>query len=132
MNRAAQAGKGGSAGVPRRSPRQQLGHAAELRALAHLQAHGLVPVAGNVGCKLGEIDLIMRDGRELVFVEVRSRSSMAFGGAAASVSAAKQLRVRRAAQQYLLRTWGQREWPACRFDVVALDAGHCEWIKGAF
>jgi putative endonuclease len=111
---------------------QGRGRAAEDAALAHLCEAGLVPVARNVGSKLGEVDLILRDGAELVFVEVRSRAGSAFGGAAASIGAAKQMRVRRAAQQYLLRTYGQRAWPACRFDVVAIEAGTLQWIRGAF
>ena len=114
------------------SPTQQRGRLAEQRALGYLLEQGLFPVALNVGGKLGEIDLVLRDGDECVFVEVRSRRGLAYGGAAASVGAAKQVRVRRAAQQYLLRTYGQRAWPACRFDVVAIDAGRLSWIRGAF
>ncbi|MEO7151548.1 MAG: YraN family protein, partial [Burkholderiaceae bacterium] len=78
----------------------------------------------------GEIDLVMRerDGT-LVFVEVRARSSSGHGGAAASIGAAKQRRIVYAAQHYLRRF---ATWPACRFDVVVLDAGRIEWLRGAF
>ncbi len=114
------------------SPTQQRGGAAETRALEHLQACGLTPVARNVSAKVGEIDLVLRDGDEWVFVEVRSRRNGAYGGALASIGAAKQMRIRRAAQQYLLRRFGQQPWPACRFDVVVIEAGVLEWIRAAF
>ncbi|MEO7851555.1 MAG: YraN family protein, partial [Rubrivivax sp.] len=65
----------------------------------------------------------------LVFVEVRSRAGGAFGGALASVTPAKQRRLVRAAQHYLLR---QPVPPPCRFDVVALDGDALQWVKGAF
>ena len=78
----------------------------------------------------GEIDLVMRDRTgTLVFVEVRKRSSRAFGGAAASVSQVKQRRIIFAARHYLMRLAHQ---PPCRFDVVSLEAGAIEWLRGAF
>lgn len=109
------------------------GGAAEDWALAHLQAQGLTLVARNYrppGRTSGEIDLILRerDGT-LVFVEVRARRSRAQGGAAASVGRAKQRRIVAAARYYLLRL---HQPPPCRFDVVALDGPHIEWLRGAF
>ena len=83
--------------------RQLQGNAGEDEALAHLQQHGLVLVERNFRCKGGEIDLIMRDGKGLVFVEVRQRAGRGFGGAAASVTPAKRRRLINAAQYYLLR-----------------------------
>lgn len=87
-------------------------------------------VARGPGARGGEIDLIMRerDGT-LVFVEVRSRRDRRHGGAAASIGAAKRARLRLAAQHYLLRL---PALPPCRFDVVAIDGGQVEWIRGAF
>lgn len=114
------------------TPRQAAGASAERQARRLLEAAGLVWIAGNVRFKVGELDLVMRDGAELVFVEVRIRRSNAFGGAAASVDARKQLRLRRAAARYLLERYGQREWPACRFDVVVYDGERPEWIRAAF
>lgn len=117
------------------------GDAAETRALAWLQARGLVLVQRNYrvargpSARGGEIDLVMRD-REgtLVFVEVRQRSSRSHGGAAASVTGLKQQRLVRAAQHYLLRF---AEPPPCRFDVLAIDAASpdsdgIEWLQAAF
>lgn len=108
------------------------GNAAEDRALAHLQAAGLTLVVRNYrtpGRGGGEIDLIMRerDGT-LVFVEVRSRASSAFGGAGASISATKRQRIVFAARHYLMRASIQ---PPCRFDVVLVQ-GDLQWLKAAF
>jgi putative endonuclease len=88
-------------------------------------------LARNVGSRLGEIDLIMCDGDSLVFIEVRQRTRHAFGGAAASVTAAKQRRLQRQAQHYLLSRFGDR-WPPCRFDVIAIEADVIHWIRNAF
>jgi putative endonuclease len=114
------------------APRQQAGLDAEARAEAWLARHGLAPVERNVRFKCGEIDLVMRDGAQWVFVEVRARRDARYGGAAASVGARKQQRVARAAQLYLLRRFGERAWPACRFDVVAYEGDEPRWIRGAF
>ncbi len=108
------------------------GQAAEDRALAYLQAAGLRLLARNYrtpGRGGGEIDLIMRapDGT-VVFVEVRSRSSRAWGGAGASIGATKQRRIVFAARHFLLR-WGSE--PPCRFDAVLLEP-EITWIQGAF
>ncbi|MFM2067877.1 MAG: hypothetical protein RLZZ584_2786 [Pseudomonadota bacterium] len=112
------------------------GDAAEALALAYLQDRGLTLMARNYRVALGpsrragEVDLIMRDrDGTLVFVEVRSRRSASRGGAAASVTTAKQRRVVLAARHYLQ---GWARLPPCRFDVVALDAGELEWLQAAF
>jgi putative endonuclease len=112
---------------------KQAGDAAEDRALAHLSAAGLKLVARNYrtpGRGGGEIDLVMREpGGTLVFVEVRKRAGRAFGGAAASVGPVKQRRIVFAARHYLMRLAQQ---PPCRFDVVSVEAGAIEWLRGAF
>jgi len=105
---------------------QRLGKLGEDRALAHLSGHGLTLVERNFLCKAGEIDLIMHDGAHLVFVEVRRRASRSFGGAAASITPAKQQRLIRAAQFYLLRL---PKPPPCRFDVVAIDGEQLSWLQ---
>jgi putative endonuclease len=114
------------------APRQRVGAIAEARAEAHLSGQGLSTIARNVRYRGGEIDLVMRDGLEWVFVEVRSRTRDAFGGAAASIDARKRARLALAARLFLLARFGQREWPACRFDVVAIDGGRLHWIRAAF
>ena len=114
---------------------KQLGQAAEDAAALLLQQAGLELLERNFSCKTGEIDLIFKDNEQLVFVEVRFRKNQLFGGAAASVTLAKQKKLQRTAYFYLNR-W--RQPPACRFDVLAmtLDTNQqlvCEnWIKNAF
>ena len=119
--------------------RQRLGRRAELKALEHLRAAGLSLVTRNwkapprpgFGGHGGELDLVMKDGDVLVFVEVRATSKKAdsagFGGGAAwSVGPAKQRRLAALAQLFL---YSQRDRPrAMRFDVVAVTrAGLLSW-----
>jgi putative endonuclease len=112
---------------------RQRGLEAENIALSHLQGAGLRLLARNYrspGRGGGEIDLVMRaTDATLVFVEVRQRAKGQHGGAAASVSAAKQRRIVFAARHFLLRLGHE---PACRFDVVAIDGAQVQWLQGAF
>lgn len=112
---------------------KRAGDAAEDRALKHLADSGLKLLARNYrtpGRGGGEIDLVMREpGGTLIFVEVRQRSSRAYGGAAASVSATKQRHIIFAARHYLMRL---ARHPPCRFDVVSVEANAIEWLRGAF
>lgn len=114
------------------STTRQRGNAAEDQALAFLQAAGLKLLERNYrtpGRGGGEIDLVMRDrDGTLVFVEVRSRASNAFGGAGASIGAIKQRRIVFAARHYLLR---MSVPPPCRFDVVLVQDS-VQWLKAAF
>ena len=110
----------------RLSQRQAQGHQYELAASAYLRRRKLALVDQNFRCKGGEIDLIMRDGDTLVFVEVRQRGAASHGGAAASITPAKIRRLVRAAQFYLLRF---PVTPPCRFDVVAIDGDRLEWLQ---
>ncbi|HJW53693.1 MAG TPA: YraN family protein [Burkholderiaceae bacterium] len=111
-----------------RTDKQLRGQAAEDAALAHLERHGLILIERNFRCKGGEIDLVMRQRDSLVFIEVRKRSSARYGGAAASVTTAKQTRLTIAAQVYLMR---YKTPPACRFDVVAIDGEALTWLQNA-
>lgn len=107
----------------------ETGRAAEEAAAELLRAKGMVVVERNFRVKAGEIDIVARDRDEIVFVEVRARASSSFGGAAASVGAAKRRKLIRAARVWLqARAYGG----PCRFDVVALDAGRAEHIPAAF
>ncbi|MBO9353345.1 YraN family protein [Bordetella petrii] len=121
--------------APRVSPTQRAGNAHEDQALRLLTDAGLVPLARNLRCRAGEIDLVMRDGGTLVFVEVRARASGRYGGAAASVDRGKRARLLRSAAlllpQLARRHWGGRIPPA-RFDVVAFEAGQARWLPAAF
>ncbi|SUX54328.1 YraN family protein [Chromobacterium vaccinii] len=105
----------------------QAGRDAEDRALALLQARGLKLVARNWHCRGGELDLIMRDGDALVFVEVRHRGGSRFGGAADSITAAKQRKLMLAAEVYL--SSHNLDSP-CRFDaVVSVGGAEPQWLK---
>lgn len=109
-----------------RTSRQRSGDEGEEQALGYLLKAGLSLVQRSFLCKGGEIDLIMRDQDSLVFVEVRKRASSQFGGAVASVTSTKQKRMVHAAQVYLQT---QKNMPACRFDVIAIDDGKITWLK---
>jgi putative endonuclease len=107
------------------------GEAAEALAAAFLERKGLAIVARNYRCRLGEIDLVAREGTTTVFVEVRQRASSAFGGAAASITASKRARLLRAARHYLSRL---PSLPECRFDALLIEGEppRIEWIRDAF
>lgn len=115
---------------PEGGPRSALGRDKERLAGEYLARQGLRPVAINHRCRFGEIDLVMRDGNTLVFVEVRYRASSRFGTPAETVDARKQRRLTAAAADYL------KCHPSvlpCRFDVVAIGAqDQIQWLKDAF
>ena len=109
--------------------RAETGRAAEEAAAALLRAKGMTILEANFRAKVGELDLVAKDKDEVVFVEVRSRASDAYGGAAASVGHAKRRKLILAAKVWLqARGWDG----ACRFDVVAVDGGKTEHIPAAF
>lgn len=113
------------------------GTAAEDRALAWLEQRGLSPVTRNLRCRFGEIDLVMRDGPALVFVEVRLRRHGNRLSARESIDGRKQRKIATTASWFLGRHPEWRHAPV-RFDVVAIDghaaddAGPLEWIRDAF
>ena len=117
---------------PPTPPRAAAGAAAEALAARFLAARGLAIVARNWRRRCGELDLVARDGDTLVFVEVRLRRGGEFGGAAASITAAKRARIVAAASLYLA---GLPHAPPCRFDAVLLDAldpARIEWLRDVF
>jgi putative endonuclease len=104
----------------------------ETLALAYLERHGLLFVARNFSGRYGEIDLIMKDQTQLVFVEVKYRKSSNYGGPLAAITASKQQKLRLTATAYL-----QQHAPKAyaRFDVIAISGDepfHFEWLKNAF
>jgi putative endonuclease len=109
----------------------QKGDSAEQQALAYLTEQGLQLVCSNFRCKMGELDLVMRDGSALVIVEVRFRKSAQFGGALASITRQKQARIIAATQHYVIIN--HLNHASIRFDVVAVSGDNrLEWIKNAF
>ena len=105
------------------------GQHGELQARKYLEQQGLTFVEQNVRFPFGELDLVMRHQSFWVFVEVKFRSNPNFGGAVSAVSTKQIQRIRKAANHYLQR---KRIQAPCRFDVIAIDGNHIQWIKGAF
>jgi putative endonuclease len=116
--------------------RAELGKTAEDIAAEHLRRQGLEVLTRNYRRRNGELDIVARVGDVLAIVEVRTRSSELFGGAAASIDGWKRHKIIRATQQLLQQ---QRELARLRvrFDVIVVhDAGSAhprvEWIQHAF
>lgn len=117
------------------SDKQQIGHSAEQKARLFLQTKGFRFIEQNYTCRYGEIDLIMSDKDDIVFVEVRSRSRVDFGHPAETINASKQAKLIKTATHFLQK----KEWlykVSSRFDIVALqlvaDKWELDWIKNAF
>jgi len=115
--------------------RQRQGNAAEAAACVELERQGLRLIARNVRFPFGEVDLVMQAATTVVFVEVRFRTSAAYGGAAVSIDAGKRRKLANAAQAWLGMNPKFAKAP-CRFDVVAVspegEGLRCEWIPAAF
>jgi len=115
-----------------------LGNRGEKLALKFLKKNTLRLQEKNYHCRYGEIDLVMWDKQCLVFVEVRYRKNDQFGGALESIDQHKQQKLRRSAQNYLIKLKNSKEnnEPPCRFDVVCirgnLNKPEYQWIKNAF
>lgn len=106
------------------------GDSAEEKAHLYLIAQGLKPVTRNFRCRLGELDLIMKDGESLVIIEVRYRKSNRYGNASESITPKKQKRIIAAAGLYLSQ---HPTKDPIRFDVVAISGEtDIQWIKNAF
>lgn len=116
--------------------RRTLGRTAEDIAARFLEDRGATLILRNYRRRLGELDLVAQLGATLLIVEVRTRSSDRYGGAAASVDFHKQRRIARAAQQLLQE---RRDLAAlrARFDVIVVNEidspqPRIEWIEHAF
>ncbi len=123
--------------LPPRSgpPRSATGAAAEAAARRYLEAAGFRCIASNYRCRQGEIDLVMQQDTLLVFAEVRLRNRQDFGGAAASVTPAKQQKIIASAGAFLHHHPGFAHCH-CRFDVLAMQATaqgwRVDWLPDAF
>ena len=111
--------------------RRETGSRAENSACAFLESQGFSIVARNFLRRVGELDVVARAGDLLLVVEVRTRGSEQFGGAAASIGRVKQRRIAATAALFLQ---SHRELRHCRvrFDVIILRDGAIEWLKHAF
>lgn len=107
------------------------GRLAEQRAARYLRVRGFRIVTRNFSCKTGEIDIIARDGATLVFVEVKSAGSPAYGDPLARVTPAKQNKIINTARYYI--QLNKLENLPMRFDVIGIDPeGKVSHIKDAF
>ena len=106
------------------------GNAGEDRAAAHLERIGMHIVERNFKTKLGELDIIARDGKTLVFVEVRMRTTNAYGNAVEAVNHHKQRQVSRIASQYIKVR--RPRFETARFDVIGITAGDLVHIRDAW
>ena len=111
---------------------KQIGDEAERVAKAFLIKRGLRWIMSNYHCRFGEIDLIMQEDDYLVFIEVRQRRSMRFGGALESIHRDKQRKMILSAQQF---QQAHKQWSdvPCRIDVLTLQGEPpvIDWIKNA-
>ncbi|MGI5839114.1 MAG: YraN family protein [bacterium] len=116
--------------------RQELGRMGEGMAAAALDKAGYTIIERNYRCQYGEVDIIAREGGDLVFIEVKTRRSRTFGHPAEAVGPRKREHLLRVAAHYL-----QSHSPTeggCRFDVVAVHLAanrsltQVEIIRGAF
>ena len=114
---------------------QSKGRHGEDLALFHLKQHGLKLVSRNYRCRFGEIDIVMKDGDELVFVEVKYRQSESLFPTVELVDFTKQKKLLRSANHYLGRHRVPQE-TVSRFDVVGITGVQGEenfdWIQNAF
>lgn len=110
---------------------RRIGTAYEEKACTYLEAQGLTCITRNFQTRSGEIDLIMQDKDDIVFVEVRYRRQESFGDALASITPQKQVRIERTAEYYLLQT-DQYEKKSMRFDVIAMNDDTIDWLKAAW
>jgi putative endonuclease len=119
-----------------RTDTRVVGADAENTAHQYLKRHGLVPVRRNFRCRLGEIDLIMQDGRCLVVIEVRRRGDKSFVTAGLTIDYRKQQKIIRTTAMFL--AWNDRfASNPIRFDVIGIDIDargdqSIEWIRDAF
>jgi putative endonuclease len=117
-----------------KDPRRQLGDAGEVLAAAALKKQGYKILERNFVAPLGEIDLIARQGKTYIFIEVKTRKGERFGTPQEAVNLAKQRKLRLLADYYLKqKRLGE---VAVRFDVVGItigeDAPRVEIIQNAF
>ena len=105
----------------------------ELQAQKYLEEQGLIAIERNYNCPYGELDVIMRDGDTLVFVEVKFRSSHIKGGALHAIGKQKQQRLKRTIYHYL--AFKKLSNQALRIDFVAITGEvpqQLNWIKNVF
>ncbi|OCG36098.1 YraN family protein [Gilliamella sp. Fer1-1] len=116
----------------RKANKKQIGEYYENIACQYLLKQGLKLLAYNAQFRFGELDLIMLDGKCLVFIEVRYRKNANFGHAETTVTLNKQNKIKQAAQQWMITQNLNIEDTEFRFDVFAITGKSQKWIINAF
>ena len=119
---------------PERSPSQQIGDRYEALAWEALSQAGCSLLGKQLRCPVGELDLVVRDGQTLVFVEVRYRANQRFGGAVASITRAKQARLMKAIDWWLpkmVKADFAGKMPLCRIDLATFEQDTLTWHRDA-
>ncbi|MCF7846449.1 MAG: YraN family protein [Candidatus Peribacteraceae bacterium] len=107
---------------------KNFGNDGEILARKFLESRGLEILATNFHTREGEVDLICRDGEQIVFVEVKARRTDKFGTAVESITEAKIEKIAAAGQKFLAEnSLEQAEW---RIDLVLIDCGKLDWLRG--
>lgn len=120
-----------------RPSKKSFGDRVEKQAERWLSKQGLTLLSRNYACRWGEIDIIMQDHSDLVFIEVRYRKQNLYGSPAETVTRQKQEKIRLTAEHFLL-SHSQHQRKNCRFDVIAAQPGSSSdklslnWIRNAF
>lgn len=116
--------------------KKDVGRYGEDNATVHIMRAGLTVLARNYRCPLGEMDIIAREGLQLVFIEVRTRSSGRCGWGEETITPQKRARLDRIASHYV-KFRGYKTWPPMRFDLIAIRLGDTPgnppdiyWLKG--
>lgn len=108
--------------------KKNFGNDGEILAGKFLVSRGLEILKTNFHSKDGEVDLICRDGAEIVFVEVKARRSAKFGAAVEAVGEAKLVKIAAAGQKFLLEnSLENADW---RVDLITIEDGKLKWLKG--
>lgn len=114
----------------------EIGKLSEQLAAKYLITNGLTIIETNFHCRFGEIDIIAKNDKTLIFVEVKYRSDVNYGGAISAVATSKQEKIKKSARIYLQQQALNEYNTACRFDVIAmqgqLNSPEITWLTNAF
>lgn len=111
--------------------KRRIGGCYEEMAADYLKKQGVEILATNYRCKIGEIDIVAKDGNVLVFAEVKYRKTSRNGDPAEAVGYQKRKKISRVAVHYLVTHYSHLEI-SCRFDVLSMNETEIRWIKNAF
>ncbi len=111
--------------------KRRVGSYYEQKAVEYLRQKEYAVLECNYHTRSGEIDIVAKDGMYLCFIEVKYRTTSAYGNPLEAVDFRKQKKIRKSALAYLMKH-GMTEWTPCRFDVIAFEGEHLTHIENAF